>query len=95
MSIQFSPLGDRVLVRRHKAAEQSKGGLVIPDNAQQKPMTGHVEAVGPDVLNVCPGVDVYFPAYAGAPIFLRDQDRDEDYIVLSEKELLGLIPIPE
>ncbi len=91
---KIRPLGDRVVVKRCKAPT-SKGGILLPDSAQEKPREACVIAVGPGAMNengqvepltIEVGDSVLFGAYAGTE-FKQD---DEEYLILSEKDILGI-----
>ena len=91
-----TPLGDRVLVRRVDAEEKSKGGIILPDSAKEKPAEGTVIAVGAGRLNekgerlemtLKVKDRVLFSSYAGSEIKL---DGD-DYMIMSEDEILAVI----
>ncbi len=91
------PLGNRVLIKRSKAV-QSKGGILLPDSAQEKPKEGTVVAVGPGKVNdegkretmiVKKGDRVLFSAYAGTEV--KQPSEDEEYIIMSEDEILGVL----
>jgi chaperonin GroES len=92
---KIRPLGDRVVVKIVKE-EKTAGGLVLPDTAQEKPQTGEVLAVGPGKLNdngsrqavdVQVGDKVLFAKYSGTEVKLDG----ETYLLLSEKDLLGVV----
>lgn len=92
----IKPLGNRVLVKRSKA-QASKGGILLPDSAQEKPKQGTVVACGPGKvdddgktiqMNVKPGDTVLFTSYAGTEIKSSD---DEDYLIMTEEDLLGIL----
>ena len=92
---KIKPLSDRVLVKRFKA-EASKGGIILPDSAQEKPKEGEVVAVGPgrtdesgkrEPLCVKKGDRVLFSSYAGTEI----KEGDEEFLILSEKDILGVL----
>ena len=91
----FKPLSDRVLVKRFKA-ESSKGGIILPDSAQEKPKEGEVVAVGPgrleesgkrEPLGVKVGERVLFSSYAGTVV----KEGDEELLILNEKDILGVL----
>ena len=93
--MEIKPLGKRVLVQRSKK-EKSKGGIFLPDTAQEKPKEGTVLAVGPGKLNdlgemelptVKKGDRVLFGAYAGTEVSGAEEER----LILSEDEILGTI----
>ena len=92
----FRPLHDRVLVRRVEAEEKSRGGIIIPDTAQEKPMEGEVVAVGPGArgedgkvqpLDVKAGDRVLFGKWSGTEVKLDG----EDLIILKESDLMGIV----
>ena len=95
----IKPLGNRVLVKRAKA-QTTKGGILLPDTAQEKPKEGQVVAVGPgkvddqgnrDSMNVKIGDRVLFSSYAGTEVKNRDKAEDEELLILSEDEILGVL----
>ncbi len=90
------PLGDRVLVRRQEEEATTAGGIVIPDNAKEKPGRGEVIAVGRGksldngelrALDVTVGDAVLFGKYAGTDVKLNG----EELIMMREEDLLGVI----
>ena len=90
------PLGDRVIVQRVKEEETTKGGIIIPDSAKEKPIEGKVIAVGNgrrndkgevQKLEVKKGDRVLFGKYAGTEVKI---DGDEQ-VVLREDDILGVI----
>jgi chaperonin GroES len=90
------PLGDRVLVKRTEAGDKTKGGILLPDTAKEKPKEGTVIAVGPGkmlengkraAMSVKPKDKVLFSSYAGSEVKLDG----EEYIVLSEDEVLAVL----
>ncbi len=92
---KIKPLGNRVVVERSKAPT-SKGGILLPDSAQEKPKEGIVLAAGPGITNdhgnfepnsLKPGDKVLFSSYAGTEI----KDNDEDLLILSERDILGVL----
>lgn len=95
---KIKPLGNRVLVQRTKA-KTTKGGILLPDSAQEKPREGKVLAVGPGKLNdsgtletveVKVGDRIMFGPYAGTEIKDSSTD-DEELLILSESEILGIL----
>src|SRR4030043_1412013 len=94
----LKPLGDRVLIKPMVEEEKSKGGIVLPDTiSKEKPQVGEVLSVGPGGTNkegklvpmtVKKGDNVVYAKYSGTDI--KDAD-DEDYVFLSEKEILAII----
>ena len=95
-SATVTPLGDRVLVKRVEADEKTKGGIILPDNAKEKPREGVVIAVGNgkvldngtrQAMTVKPKDRVIFSSYAGSEIKLDG----EDLMILGEDEILAVI----
>lgn len=93
---KIKPLANRVLIKRSKA-QTTKGGIILPDTAQEKPKEGEVIAVGPGhrddegtlhPLTVKVGDRILFSSYAGTEV--RDAAADEDYLILSEDDILGV-----
>ena len=94
--MKFRPLYDRVLIKRLEAEEVTAGGIVIPDNAKEKPSRGKVIAVGSGKildngetkpLIIKTGDVVLFGKYSGTEVKVDD----EEYIVMSENDVLGII----
>lgn len=94
--MKFRPLNDRVLIKRVDAEDVSKGGIIIPDSAKEKPMMGKIMAVGPGKLTksgkVCPlevkeGQSIYFRTYAGTDVIIEG----EELLILREDEILALM----
>ena len=94
---KLKPLGNRVLVQRSKV-KTTKGGILLPDSAQEKPKEGKVITVGPgkmddsgqiEALSVQVGNTVLFGAYAGTEV--KGMGEDDEFLILSEDELLGII----
>lgn len=92
----IKPLANRVLVKRSKA-QTSKGGILLPDSAQEKPKEGVVVAVGPGKIdedgkivpmNVKEGDTVLFTTYAGTEVQSTDE---ENYLIMTEEDLLGIL----
>jgi chaperonin GroES len=93
---KFRPLGDRVLVKRIKEEERTKGGIVIPDTAKEKPQEGKVVAVGQGKhrddgklipLEVRSGDKILFGKYSGAEVKLNGND----YLIMREDDILGIV----
>jgi chaperonin GroES len=93
---KFTPLHDRILVRRIQQVERSSGGIVIPDSAKEKPQEGEVIRVGKgklneegkiSPLNVQQGDRILFGKYSGTEIKLDG----EDFIIMREEEVLGIL----
>jgi chaperonin GroES len=92
MSVNVTPLHDRVLVRRLEEKETAKGGIIIPDTAKEKPQEGEVMAIGEGKiekghripLDVKVGDRILFGKYTGNDINIDDQE----YLILREEEIL-------
>ena len=96
---KIKPLSDRVLIQRSKA-KTTKGGIILPDTAKEKPREGKVIAVGPgktddngklEPISVKIGDTVLFSAYAGTEIKQETTGDDEELLILSESEILGIL----
>jgi chaperonin GroES len=94
--MKLKPLGDRVLVKRLEEETVTKGGIIIPDTAKEKPMKGQVEAVGDGKLgedgkrikpNVGKGDLVLFNKYAGTEVKIEDVE----YLIMREDDILCII----
>ncbi|OHV78471.1 co-chaperone GroES [Ensifer sp. LCM 4579] len=92
----FQPLHDRILVRRLSSEEKTKGGIIIPDTAKEKPQEGEVIAAGPGArneqgqvvaLDVKVGDRVLFGKWSGTEIKIDG----EDLLILKEADVLGVI----
>ena len=90
------PLGDRIFVKVSPAEEKTAGGILLPDNAQEKPQIGEVVAVGPgkrnddgsrSELDVKVGDKVLYSKFAGTDVKLSG----DDYVLLSEKDILAAV----
>lgn len=95
MATKIRPLHDRVIIRRLDEEEKTKGGLIIPDTAKEKPQEGTVIAVGPGkqedgkviAMDVKAGDKILFGKYSGTEIKLDD----EEHLILREDNILGVI----
>ena len=94
---KIKPLGNRVLVKRCKA-QTSKGGILLPDSAQEKPKEGEIVAAGPgktkedgkvEPLSVKVGDRVLFGSYAGTEV--KNMDEEEEYLILTEDDIIGVL----
>ena len=92
----FRPLGDRVLIKRVEEEEKTKGGIIIPDTAKEKPQEGKVVAVGPGArddngkvqpLDVKPGDTILFGKWSGTEVKI---DGD-DLLIMKESDILGVV----
>ena len=95
MTMNITPLHDRVLVRRLEEKETAKGGIIIPDSAKEKPHEGEVIAVGAGKvekghrvpLDVKVGDRILFGKYTGNDITIDDQE----YLILRQEEILAKV----
>jgi chaperonin GroES len=94
--MKLKPLHDRVVVKRVKEEEKSKGGIIIPDSAKEKPIEGQVVAVGNGkvledgtlrALDVKAGDRILFGKYSGTEVKIDG----EEHLILREDEILGVI----
>src|SRR4051795_2482916 len=95
---KFRPLHDRVVVKRIDAEEKSKGGIIIPDTAKEKPSQGQVVAVGPGgrdesgkviTPDVKAGDKVLFGKWSGTEVVLDG----EDLLIMKESAIMGVIAL--
>ena len=93
---KLTPLHDRILIRRVEEAETTRGGIIIPDSAKDKPQEGEVISVGKGKVNdegkvfplaVKEGDRILFGKYAGTEIKLDG----EDFVIMREEEVLGIL----
>ena len=94
--MKFRPLHDRVVVRRIEEGDRTKGGIIIPDTAKEKPQQGEVVAVGPGApdekgkvqpLDVKPGDHVLFGKWSGTEVKLDG----EELLIMTEADVMGVI----
>ena len=94
--MKFRPLHDRVVVRRLSAEEKTKGGIIIPDTAKEKPQEGEIIAVGPGArdengqlvpLDVKAGDRILFGKWSGTEVKLNG----EDLLIMKESDIMGII----
>ena len=94
--MKIRPLGDRILVKRIEEEEKSKGGIIIPDSAKEKPQEGKVVAVGKGKitddgkvipLEIKEGDRVLFGKYSGTEIKLEG----EEHLIMREDDILGIL----
>lgn len=97
--MRLRPLQDRVLIRRAQPATKTVGGILIPDNVQEKPVEGDVVAVGPGArdktgtllpLGIKAGDRVLFAKWSGAEIKLDG----EDLLIMKEADIMGVVDQP-
>jgi chaperonin GroES len=94
--MRFRPLHDRVVLRRIEEDSKTKGGIIIPDTAQEKPMQGEVTAVGPGgrdesgkliPIDLKPGEKVLFGKWSGTEVKIEG----EELLIMKESDILGVI----
>ncbi len=85
--MNFTPLGKRVLVKRVEETNTTSSGIIIPDNAKEKPSRGEVVAVGSEVNELKSGNEVVFGKYSGNEVSLDGKV----YIVLDVDDVFGII----
>lgn len=92
---KIKPLGDRVIVKPKEADEQTKGGIILPDTAKEKPIEGTIVAVGPGKteegktieLSVKVGDIVLYGKYGGTEISVEG----DDYLIMRESDIYGIV----
>jgi chaperonin GroES len=96
--MSFRPLHDRVVVRRVDSEEKTKGGIIIPDTAKEKPSEGVIVSVGPgardengkiNALDVKAGDRVLFGKWSGTEVKLNG----EDLIIMKESDIMGIVEV--
>ncbi len=96
--MKFRPLHDRIVVRRLESEERTKGGIIIPDTAKEKPQEGEVVAVGPGArndegqivaLDVKAGDRILFGKWSGTEIKIDG----EDFLIMKEADVMGVIEV--
>ncbi|MDD6055794.1 MAG: co-chaperone GroES [Helicobacter sp.] len=85
--MNFKPLGERVLVERLEEETKTASGIIIPDNAKEKPLEGVVKAIGNDVKDVKINDKVVFGKYSGTEVKLDGKE----YLILKLEDILGVI----
>jgi chaperonin GroES len=94
--VSFRPLHDRVVIRRVNQEEKSRGGIIIPDTAQEKPMEGEIVSAGPGSrgddgtlrpLDVKAGDRVLFGKWSGTEVKIDG----EELIIMKESDIMGII----
>ena len=94
--MKIRPLGDRILVKRIKEEERTKGGIIIPDTAKEKPQEGKVVAVGKGKyddngklipIDVKAGDKILFGKYSGSEVKIDG----EEHLILREDDILGIL----
>jgi chaperonin GroES len=96
MATNFRPLHDRVVVKRVESEERTKGGIIIPDTAKEKPHEGEVIAVGPGArdengklvpLDVKKGDRILFGKWSGTEVKIDG----EDLLIMKEADIMGVV----
>ena len=94
--MKFRPLHDRVVVRRIDAEEKTKGGIIIPDTAKEKPQEGEIIAAGPGArdesgkivpLDVKAGDRILFGKWSGTEVRIDG----EDLLIMKESDIMGIV----
>ena len=94
--MNLRPLQDRILVRRVEEAQKTKGGIIIPDSAKEKPAEGEVVAVGAGKvgddgkkipLEIKKGDRILFSKYGGTEVNIED----DEYLIMREDDVLGVV----
>jgi len=85
--MNFQPLGNRVLVERIEDAQTTASGIIIPDNAKEKPSQGKIVAKGSDVEELNEGDTVVFGKYSGNEIALDGSE----YLIMDADDIFGII----
>lgn len=92
---KITPLGDRVIVKPKEAEETTKGGIILPDTAQEKPIEGSIVAVGPGKIeegklvemSVKVGDSVLYGKYGGNEITIEG----DEYLIMRESDIYGIV----
>ena len=96
MKLKVKPLADRVVVKPLESPDKTKGGIILPDTAKEKPVVGEIDAVGPgkksDDGNVVPmelkvGDKILYGKYSGTEVTLEG----EEYLIMRESDIFGII----
>ena len=96
MAMKFRPLHDRVVVKRVAEEEKTKGGIIIPDTAKEKPMEGEIVSVGPGArdesgklvpLDVKAGDRILFGKWSGTEVKLDGVE----YLIMKESDIMGIL----
>lgn len=95
--MKLQPLGDRVIVKPLEAEEKTKGGIVLPDTAKEKPQEGEVVAVGKgkkldngsvQIIDVKVGDRILYGKYSGSEISTKD---GHEYLIMREEDILAVV----
>ena len=94
--MKLKPLHDRILIKIIEESEKTKGGIIIPDTAKEKPSEGEVVAVGPGIINkdgkrnpleVKPGDKILFSKYSGDEVKIDGKDL----MIIKEEDVIGVL----
>lgn len=85
--MNFQPLGKRVLVKRVEDTKTTASGIIIPDNAKEKPLMAEVVAVSKEVSEVKNGDKILFGKYGGTEVKLGN----DEFLVLNTEDILGIV----
>lgn len=85
--MNFKPLGERILVQRLEEDAKTASGIIIPDNAKEKPLMGEVKAIGSIVKEVSVNDKVVFGKYSGTEVKLDGKE----YLILKLEDVLGVL----
>ena len=85
--MNFQPLGKRVLVKRVEETKTTASGIIIPDNAKEKPLIAEVIAVSKEVSDIKKGDKVLFGKYGGTEVKLGN----DEFLVLNTEDILGIV----
>ena len=94
--MKFRPLHDRIVIRRIEAEERTKGGIIIPDNAKEKPQEGEVVAVGPGArdeggtlvpIDLKAGDRILFGKWSGTEVKIDG----EELLIMKESDVMGVL----
>ena len=98
--MKFRPLHDRIVIRRIEGEEKTKGGIIIPDTAKEKPQEGEVVAVGPGArdeagklvpIDLKTGDRVLFGKWSGSEVKIDG----EELLIMKESDVMGVIEVPQ
>ncbi|EAI8243209.1 co-chaperone GroES [Campylobacter coli] len=85
--MNFQPLGKRVLVKRVEETKTTASGIIIPDNAKEKPLMGEVVAVSKEITDIANGDKIVFAKYGETEIKIDNSE----YLVLNLDDILGIL----
>ncbi len=94
--MKIKPLGDRVVIKPAEAEERTKGGIILPDTAKEKPVVGEVVAVGPGkvaddgkpiIMEVKVGDKVLYGKYSGTEVTIEG----DEYLIMREADIFAIV----